>query len=950
MKEVASLSAGKGRSPKVKNTVNKGSFNIKPLLAFLLAAVCYAFLLLMSRVSPFGENSVLISDLEAQYAPFLFMYRNMILNATSLKEMLYSFSLGMGKNMAGTFGYYLASPLNLLILLFKPEQTSEFITFIIGLKMALSAAFMCLFIEKRSKGSSWSVLFGIMYAFSSFIMLYMFNIMWLDGYALLPLLLYFTEAFIESDRKAGFIATLLVLFLSNYYIAYMVGIYSFFYLLVRLYSEGAFADKKKAGRKIGRFILIAVLCAFTMCVILLPVGIDTIANADPTSREATENYVGFVFTGILDQLFLGTTEEFLTENLPYIFISVFVTYLCTLFFVTKTTSKKEKKLYGIIFAAVYFVFLINFLDVAWQAFDTPNWFFHREAFVFYPLFLIVAHKSLTKIKEVAFDEILKTGGILLILLFAAQSFGEMKGREKIFLCNLCLVAAFTGIALLLRNDKWHEQLRDMPKLVPVVTYILVTVEVAFFAPIMSAGRASLSFNSRNAKEYSESIMAIEELASQAVANPGFRMELEQISPNNKSSQMDDIASYYAGYNGVSLFNSNSNKSLHRFMKQFGYTVNYNYFTSGYSFASPDVDSFMSVGYTLSRSPYSLADSVASDSLDNNLTLYRNSCVLPLAFPVDSGAFDFDFYSLETAEYQKDYLMFRNSWFNSMFPGAFEEDFFITAETSEPEFINCESIDVSLYMNSANDEEAETEEISDSQKGFDSDALGIETEVTYREDVIKLYRMNSELPIIINYELDIESADELYLNVSSARCLSDCSIYVNGEFYTQWSPNSFYSGVLRLGSYEVGEKINVSIVSDGDVFCYVDINFAYFDMDMFQSGFANINTDGVDVVSVRNGHVELNSNLQDDSMILTTIPYEKGWTLTIDGQPAQITVYQDALIGINPGQGQHEIVLDFSPPGIKTGAMISAVGAAGILLLCLFDMRKKMPVKTHGKKA
>ncbi|MCQ2504038.1 MAG: YfhO family protein [Saccharofermentans sp.] len=904
----------------------------------------------MSRVSPCGDYSILISDLEAQYAPFLFMYRSMLLSAGSLKEMLYSFTLGMGKNMAGTFGYYLASPLNLLILLFKPEQTSEFVAFIVGLKMALSSAFMCLFIEKRSKGSSWSVLFGIMYAFSSFIMLYMFNIMWLDGYALLPLLLYFTEAFIESDRKAGLIATLLVLFLSNYYIAYMVGIYSFFYLLVRLYSEGAFADKKKAGRKVGRFILIAVLCAFTMCVILLPVGIDTLVNADPTAKEATENYVGFTFTGILDQIFLGTTEEFLTENLPYIFISVFVTFLCTLFFVSKATSKKEKKLYGILFAAVYFVFLINFFDVAWQVFDTPNWFFHREAFVFYPLFLIVAHKSLTKIKEVAFDEILKTGGILLVLLFAAQSFGEMKGREKIFLCNLCLVAAFTGIALLLRNDKWHEQLRDMPKLVPVITYILVTVEVVFFAPMMSAGRSTLSLNSCNAKEYSESIRAIEELAAQASDNPGFRMELEQISPNLKTNQIDDTGSYYANYRGVSLFNSNSNKSLHRFLKQFGYTVNYNYFTSGYTFASPDLDGFMSVGYTMTRSPYSVADELASDSWDNNLTLYRNSCVLPLAFPVDSGAFDFDFYSLETAEYEKDYLMFRNSWFNSMFPGAFEDDFFIPAEIPEPEFINCENIDVSLYMNSANDEETETEEISDSQKGFDSDALGIETEAAYREDLIKLYRMNSELPIIINYELDIESADELYLNVSSARCLSDCSIYVNGEFYTQWGANSFYSGVVRLGSYEVGDTVNVSIVSDSDCFSYIDVNFAYFDMNAFRDGFGNINTDSVSVTSVVNGHVELSTNLMDDSMILTTIPYEKGWTLTIDGQPAQIIVYQDALIGINPGQGQHEIVLDFSPPGIKTGAMISAVGAAGILLLCLFDMRKKMPVKTHGKKA
>ena len=939
MKEVASLNASKERRGK---TV-KGSVRCKPLIAFIYAAICYVLLLVMSRVYPLGIHSILLSDLEAQYAPFLFMYRNMLLSASSVKEMLYSFSMGMGKNMAGTFGYYMASPLNLLILLFRPEQTSEFIAFIIGLKISLASAFMCLFINKRSeKGDSkWSILFGLMYAFSSYFMLYMFNIMWLDGYALLPLALYFTEKFIEEDKKAGLMVTLLLMFLSNYYIAYMAGIYMFFYLLVRLSSKGLYSDRKAAAKKIIRFIVAAVLCALIMCVILLPVGIDTIANADPVIVEKSEDYVGFTFTGFLDQIFLGTDEEFLSDNLPYIFISVFVTYLCTLFFVSASTEKKEKKTYGFVFAGVYLVFLINVFDVAWQAFDTPNWFFHRESFVFYPLFLVVAHKMLERIKQATVNEFLKTGGILLILLFAAQSFGLMKDRERIFLCNLCLIAAFTGLAFLLQNDKWHEQLKDMPKIVPALVYILVTTEVVFFAPIMSTGRAVLSLNTRDGAKYADSIRAIEELSSVGNDGSSFRLELEQASPELKPYEIDDVGAFYAGYNGISFFNSSSTKGLHRFLKQFGYTVNYNYFTAGYTFASPDTDAFLSIGHTMTRSAYTAADPIVSDSYGNDLTLYSNRNVLPLAFPVDQDAFGFDFYSLEAASGQKDYLSFRNSFYASLFPDSFTEDFYIPLEDIEPSYINCENIDVTDYIVS---EEDEDEEDSSSDTAYAADLLGTEAEYDQRDDVISLYKINEELPIIIDYEIPVESDKELYLNVSTARCLSDCTVYVDGRYFMRWDSRSFYSGVLRLGSFEPGSTIHVSIVSEDSVFRFIDINFAYLDNDIFEEQFTGIDISGVTVSEVVNGHVEITSDLSDDRVILTTIPYEKGWTLTVDGQPADIKVYQDALIGIDCGPGHHDIVLDFTPPGTKTGAMLSGIGIVGTLLFVLADKKKKTPQK------
>jgi uncharacterized membrane protein YfhO len=47
------------------------------------------------------------------------------------------------------------------------------------------------------------------------------------------------------------------------------------------------------------------------------------------------------------------------------------------------------------------------LDKAWHVFDDPNWFWHRQAFVFIPLFLVVALKVLLKIKEIARKDIVK---------------------------------------------------------------------------------------------------------------------------------------------------------------------------------------------------------------------------------------------------------------------------------------------------------------------------------------------------------------------------------------------------------------------------------------------------------------------------------------------------------------------------------------------------------------
>ncbi|MBO5797967.1 MAG: YfhO family protein, partial [Clostridia bacterium] len=81
-------------------------------LGLALYLLAYAFL----GAYPFGGKTVLMVDLHHQYAPLLSELRHMILEGG---DFTYNFNIGMGAAFIPTFAYYLASPLNLLLLFFS---------------------------------------------------------------------------------------------------------------------------------------------------------------------------------------------------------------------------------------------------------------------------------------------------------------------------------------------------------------------------------------------------------------------------------------------------------------------------------------------------------------------------------------------------------------------------------------------------------------------------------------------------------------------------------------------------------------------------------------------------------------------------------------------------------------------------------------------------------------
>ena len=80
-----------------KSIVNK---RIVYLSAFFIPFLCMLIIYALFKVFPFGDNTVLVMDLNGQYADFFMWYRQVLLGDDSI---IYSFSKENGRKYVWTF-------------------------------------------------------------------------------------------------------------------------------------------------------------------------------------------------------------------------------------------------------------------------------------------------------------------------------------------------------------------------------------------------------------------------------------------------------------------------------------------------------------------------------------------------------------------------------------------------------------------------------------------------------------------------------------------------------------------------------------------------------------------------------------------------------------------------------------------------------------------------------
>ena len=111
-----------------------------------------------------------------------------------------------------------------------------------------------------------SVLFGLFYAFSGYGLLFYQNIIWLDMMYLFPFLLLSFEHLIHRKKATPYVIVLSAMMVVNYYIGYMVVLFTLLYFGIVIFSLSV-EDRKQVAI---RFLTASFIAALLTAVVWLP--------------------------------------------------------------------------------------------------------------------------------------------------------------------------------------------------------------------------------------------------------------------------------------------------------------------------------------------------------------------------------------------------------------------------------------------------------------------------------------------------------------------------------------------------------------------------------------------------------------------------------------------------------------------------------------------------------
>ena len=363
---------------------------------FIFLGICYA----INDVIPFGDRTIFYGDFKAQYYPFIQEFQDKLQNGGSL---LWTWNSGLGSIFVGMIGYYISSPMYLLLAFVPQKFLIIAINILMMTKFGLCGLFTGMFLKNVYKKNDISlVAFSLGYAFSSFMMGYNWNILWLDTVALLPLVALGVYKLVYEKKFKVYIIALALGLIANYYIGYMLCVFTliWFFILWAKYPKKHRTLKRFTSSlfSIAGFTVIALsLTAFLMIPAYLQ--LQASGSTNDTGLDKVKFFHSF-FEVLGNTLGFNNATRIETDGLPNIYGGV----ICIALFIIFARCKKiplAERLADLGFVA--FVFLsLNWspLDFMWHGFHEPNQIPSRFAFIFVFLMLIISYRAFTLIKHI----------------------------------------------------------------------------------------------------------------------------------------------------------------------------------------------------------------------------------------------------------------------------------------------------------------------------------------------------------------------------------------------------------------------------------------------------------------------------------------------------------------------------------------------------------------------
>ena len=889
------------------NLSNKNSMKINPLgLAFAIPSVLMLFVMLISGYEPFGQYSMLYSDMYHQYYPFFVEFCRTLRNGESL---LHSWSVGLGMDYLGLISYYLASPLYLLGVLVPESLLLEFFSLLMPVKLGLAGLFFAIFLKKTFRTEDVSVaVFGGFYGLCAWALGFQWNIMWLDTFALLPLVILGMIGLLRDKKFILYTLTLFMAVFANYYIGFFVCIFVF--LLFFVYEICRWRGWKRFFADLFRIGVFSLLAIGMTAVLELP----AFAALQTTQSSVNKFPTGFrlniasshTILGLLDAVrqvagnMGGAIEPNFKEGLPNLYCGVGTILLAVLYMMAKEVKPQDKlcALGLLLFFNVSFI--IRQLDYIWHGFHFTNMIPYRFSFLYSFVMLYMAYRAWLLRKSFRPWEIVFAGLVTASVLCCFNDLTELKDVEVLslefrmpvyiiynagflisYVAALCYGSCVPGIpenaekAEIRRIQTIRTHRRETARIMA-----LFTVGVELVATVTAFG---LYFPGTNVKNYPKGTEAAASMIRYMQERE--RNTLFYRAETTHSQTLNDGA--LNGYKGVSAFTSSANVKTTEFMKALGYGAKNTYNRYCYEESSPVANLFLNLKYMIERDGKE-KESFCFEDVHHykDVHLLKNRYYLPLGFLADKQLKDVDF-------------MAGNGSF------TFQNELFGAATGQNGEIWN-------------------------RMEGEKSSIIGNGVTITETNDsgYCQYQDATSGSDITYSYIAQQDGFCCIHLNLPKR---NDYYVVVNGvELYRE---TISLPQMIAVGDLKTGDILDIRIACKDGESSNMTVTAAQLDEELFRIGYETLAASTMELIAFENTFVEGIINCDRDGLLYTSIPQNGNWHVKVDGRKADITLIGDVMVGVELTEGTHTVTFSYHNAAFSLGWKIS-LGCMILFLLLI----------------
>ena len=861
------------------------------ILAFILPIIIIASVFLLRKIGINSNRTILFSDMFSQYIGYFGKLKDVL---SSDGSIFYAFNKSIGGNTIGLFAYYLASPLNLIILLFPKELLANAILTIYLIKIGICSLTLAIYINKVYKKNDYSVLiFSLCYGLMSYNIVFHMNVMWIDGVMLLPLIALGIENIINKNKYKLYIVSLFLAIISNYYIAYMICIFSVLYFIYK-----GIIYKKINGKNILGFIGSSLIAGGLSGYLLIPVVLSLMTGKASLKNLSDGIYVTESIFSTLSKTIIGSYDyNQILSGPANIFCGVIITVFLLLYFINEKIGLRAKLLSAVFIFILFLSFTINIFELLWHGFNYPVGFEYRNSFLFCFLIITLAYEAWINIDKLKIKDIIISvficASVDIAILLQRYSHVSVKKIAISFL----FVLIYSFIFILFRKVSLKRIFINF------LCIIIVICELSLNIYLIIINNIYISQN--YVKQYIEDLSPIVEDIKKDNDN-FYRTEMTFNNTLNDSMLLN--------FNGLTHSSSTNEKNTMNIVDSLGYKTasTCEIYNQG---STIPVDSILGIRKLISvKNPeiYSCYDHLENQYYNvikdyEDYVVYENPYALPIAFMVND--------SLKTL--QQDNIDNLFDYTGSIF------DLMVNEETNL--YNKLEVTDIKL-----NNVEAVAELGENLYTKIDAEKdASIDITIKSQDSNPVYLFLKSNI-----YEDAIDNNIKGTIRGRAVEVISN-----GGAEYAQFTGLGY--NIQFIGNYNDGEEIKVTIKLAGDTTTIKEVQVYSCNMDNFEGVYENLSLNTIENTDYKDGYVKGDVTVTADKTLLyTSIPYDEGWILKVDGKDCEYIKILNGFIGVELEEGQHNIEFKYKLPGFKVGLSISIISLIALGCIGIYNYKKK----------